>query len=170
MLDSNVNTLLFIAGGVSNPDELSAVELNAAADNGNLTCAIRAGYTLAMSNSDNFKDAGLCDEGNVDGWGYANYSGEWEFYFPALNAPPDSPEAKAKAFFTNWDRETTVDVVRRIGKKSTDPFQTGDEVDLFRFKLDFPQLSAPGDGQKNVSFKVVGAQQGLFRLGAPVTA
>ena len=104
----------------------------------NLSCTIVTGYTLNPTDSDTQNSRLLCDEGNAETRGNANYEATLQF---AREADPDTNTTSI--FIAPFEKFKHKGVegylVRRVGKKSTDAIAVGDRLDVFKVMSDNPR-------------------------------
>lgn len=135
-------TIWWVDDGVlTNPLAPSVAALNAAITGGdalNLSCTIVTGYTLNPTDSDTQSSRLLCDEGNSETRGFANYEGSLQFAREAT--PLTNTDSIFIAPFEKFKHKgETGFLIRRVGKKSTEDLAAGDRVDVFKFINDNPR-------------------------------
>jgi hypothetical protein len=133
MLNPNTTIVVIAESDVVNPLAPTAAELNGSSAH-NISCAITRGYTLNPTDSDTDDTASICDTGNVQNRLYDNYEGELTFFRDANLADNTSVYNTAFNFFK--DPDVRFWVYRRLGKKSTVAFATGDSIEGFLFVND----------------------------------
>lgn len=165
MVDLSVTKLLWVPdGGIASITAPTAAELTAAGVK-DLTCAIVAGYTLGMTDSDVISDKAACDDGNTTDYGRSNYEADMTFFSPDP-ADTTSVYATAKGLFTA--RNIYGYWVRRVGKPQSSAIVATDKVDIFYVSADWPRVQSGGDGSTFVKFGVKFGQQSKFKLNVAV--
>lgn len=142
MLNPNTTIVVIAESDVVNPLSPTAAELNGV-NAYNISCAITRGYTLNPTDSDTDDTASICDTGNVETRLYDNYEGELTFFRDANSADNTSVYNIAFNYFKIVDQRFFV--YRRLGKKSTVAFETGDTVEGFLFTNDRARSVDGGD-------------------------
>ena len=125
----------------------------------NFSCAVVRGYTLNPTDSDTDDSASICDSGNVENRLYDNYEGEFTMFREGDLTDTTSVFAKAFEFFKEPDKQHYI--VRRIGKRNTEPAAAGDEVEAFLFANDRIR-SVDGGDDGPIQFTVPELQQGNY--------
>ena len=164
MLNPNTTLWVIPADKVTDIRELTADQLNgtgspATTDALNFSCAVVRGYTLNPTDSDTDDSASICDSGNVENRLYDNYEGEFTMFREGDLSDTTSVFAKAFEFFKEPDKIHYI--VRRIGKRNTEPAAAGDEVEAFLFANDRIR-SVDGGDDGPIQFTVPELQQGDY--------
>jgi len=157
MLNPNTTITVLDEDLVTDIEELDAELLNASGVN--ISCAIVRGYTLNPTDSDTDDSASICDSGNVENRLYDNYEGELTMFRDADVLDNESVFNEAFAYFREPDRRFWV--IRRVGKKNTEPFVDGDEIEAFLFANDRTR-SVDGGDDGPIQFTVPMLQQGTY--------
>lgn len=158
MLNPNTTLWAIEADDVLDIHSLTAEELNAATTL-NFSCAVVRGYTLNPTDSDTDDSASICDSGNVENRLYDNYEGEFTMFREGDLDDDTSVFAKAFEFFKEPDKLHYI--VRRVGKRNTEPAAVGDEVEAFLFANDRIR-SVDGGDDGPIQFTVPELQQGTY--------
>ena len=154
MMSPNTRIDWYPENGFADPSKPTVAELNAGT---NISCAIQTGYTLGFTDSDTDDSKTICDEGNVQNRGFANYEASLSAFRDPLSANP--------TVFTTFrnifkDGRVTGWLVSRQGKKSAEPFVVADYISIFKVTSDYMQETA-GDSGGPVSVTVPFGQQGV---------
>ena len=107
----------------------------------------RTGYTLGPTTSETINDPELCVDVNATVYGASNFEGTFSV-FRFFDEETGQVDAESDEVFEAL-RTKGVEVwlaERETGKKSTEPFEVGDEVSLYRVLLDNPQKSSDRTG------------------------
>lgn len=162
----NPNTTLWVvdAADVTDIFKITPKDLNGPATPPgdsplNISCAIVRGYTLNPTDSDTDDSASICDSGNVENRLYDNYEAELTCFRDADVTDADSVFNKAFEFFKEPDRAHFI--VRRVGKRNTEPAAAEDEVEAFLFANDRIR-SVDGGDDGPIQFTIPELQQGLY--------
>lgn len=155
----NPNTTLWVIDEdlVTDIENIDATLINSSALN--ISCAIVRGYTLNPTDSDTDDSASICDSGNVENRLYDNYEGEITAFRDANILDNTSVFNQAFAYFLEPDRRFWI--IRRIGKKNTEPAVDGDQLEAFLFTNDRTR-SIDGGDDGPVQFTVPMLQQGHY--------
>lgn len=142
--------LAILAIAPADPEAPTVTELEAGID---ASCNIaKTGYTLGPTTSETINDPELCVDVNATVYGASNFEATFSV-FRFFDEETGQVDAVSDEVFEAL-RTKGVEVwiaERETGKKSTDPFEAGDEVSLYRVLLDNPQKSADRTGWiKNV--------------------
>lgn len=163
MLNPNTTLWAIDAANVTDILALTAEDLNGsgtpATDALNFSCAVVRGYTLNPTDSDTDDSASICDSGNVENRLYDNYEGEFTMFRDADTTDATSVFNKAFEYFKEPDRVHYI--VRRVGKRNTEPAAVGDEVEAFLFANDRIR-SVDGGDDGPIQFTVPELQQGNY--------
>lgn len=142
--------LAVLAIAPADPLALTVADLTAALD---ASCRIaKNGYSLGPTASETFADPALCEDVNSNVWGASNF----ESSIPVFRYFDDSTqlidEAGDEVYQALKEKGTEVWLVERESlKKSTDPWEIGDVVNVYRVLLDNPQKATDRTGYiKNV--------------------
>lgn len=157
MLNPNTTIVVIDEDLVTDIENIDAELLNSSAVN--ISCAIVRGYTLNPTDSDTDDSASICDSGNVENRLYDNYEGELTMFRDANVLDNTSVFNEAFAYFREPDRRFWV--IRRVGKRNTEPFVNGDEVEAFLFANDRTR-SVDGGDDGPIQFTVPLLQQGTY--------
>lgn len=155
----NPNTTIWVVDEdlITDIENLDAAMLNSSAVN--ISCAIVRGYTLNPTDSDTDDSASICDAGNIENRLYDNYEGELTMFRDADVLDNTSVFNAAFAYFRDPDRRFWV--IRRVGKRNTEPAANGDEVEAFLFTNDRTR-SVDGGDDGPIQFTVPLLQQGAY--------
>lgn len=164
MMNPNTTIWWFDEADLPNP---AAPEVGDFAAATNISCAIVTGYTLNATDSDTDDSKSICDEGNVASPTWDNYEGNVTFFRDADSE--DATSVYNLAFDLFQHKGATGYLVRRLGKKNTEPVTTGDIVSVFKFISDNPQDVDGGDTGP-IQFTVPFLPQGEMHLNVPVVA
>lgn len=163
MLNPNTTLWVIDADKVTDIMALTAADLNGTGtpDTGalNFSCAVVRGYTLNPTDSDTDDSASICDSGNVENRLYDNYEAEFTMFRDADSSDATSVFNKAFEYFKEPDRLHYV--VRRVGKRNTEPAAADDEVEAFLFANDRIR-SVDGGDDGPIQFTVPELQQGTY--------
>lgn len=163
MLNPNTTLWVIDADKVTDISAITAEDLNGTGTPGsgalNFSCAVVRGYTLNPTDSDTDDSASICDSGNVENRLYDNYEGEFTMFRDADTTDATSVFNKAFEYFKEPDKLHYV--VRRIGKRNTEPAAAGDEVEAFLFANDRIR-SVDGGDDGPIQFTVPELQQGNY--------
>ena len=162
----NPNTTIWVIDEelVTDIEQLDADTLNTSGIN--ISCAIVRGYTLNPTDSDTDDSASICDSGNVENRLYDNYEGELTAFRDADILDNTSVFNLAFNYFLNPDRRFWV--IRRLGKKNTEPAVDGDQIEAFLFTNDRTRSIDGGDDgpvQFTVPLLQAGHYTGYYFLG-----
>lgn len=162
----NPNTTLWVIDEdlVTDILNIDAALINSSAVN--ISCAIVRGYTLNPTDSDTDDSASICDSGNVENRLYDNYEGELTAFRDADILDNTSVFNTAFQYFVEPDRRFWV--IRRLGKKNTEPAVNGDQLEAFLFTNDRTRSIDGGDDgpiQFTVPLLQAGHYTGYFYLG-----
>lgn len=157
MLNPNTTIWVIDEDLVTDIENLDATLLNNSAVN--ISCAIVRGYTLNPTDSDTDDSASICDSGNVENRLYDNYEGELTMFRDADVLDNTSVFNTAFAYFREPDRRFWV--IRRVGKRNTEPAVNGDEIEAFLFANDRTR-SVDGGDDGPIQFTVPLLQQGHY--------
>ena len=164
MLNPNTTIWVIDEDLVTDIENIDATLLNTSAVN--ISCAIVRGYTLNPTDSDTDDSASICDSGNVENRLYDNYEGELTMFRDADILDNTSVFNQAFAYFLNPDRRFWI--IRRLGKKNTEPALDGDQLEAFLFTNDRTRSIDGGDDgpvQFTVPLLQAGHYTGYFYLG-----
>ena len=154
MMSPNTRIDWYAENAFADPSKPTVAELNAGT---NISCAIQTGYTLGFTDSDTDDSKTICDEGNVQNRGFANYEASLSAFRDPLSASP--------TVFTTFrnifkDGRVTGYLVSRQGKKASVAYTVDDYISLFKVTSDYMQESG-GDNGGPVSVTVPFGQQGV---------
>lgn len=168
MMAPNVRIDFIPEGGLANPREASATELNAGS---NLSPAITTGYTLGFTESDTDDSKSIIDEANVANPTRDNYEASLTFFMaPESVGSQDRLEIayqEAEALFGGNDRVTGW-LVMRVGYKANVDYAAGQEISLFKVTSDMRRITSE-DGAP-IMMEVPFLQQGEAYGNIPVAA
>lgn len=129
-------------GGVSNPNEPTAEELNSGT---NLSPAITTGYTLAFTDSDTDDSKSIIDEANVETPTRDNYEANIEFFLAEESEGSedevDQAYQEAEALF-GGDDFVEGWLVHRVGYKYDVDYAEDQKVSLFKVISDIRRISS----------------------------
>lgn len=157
MLNPNTTIWVIDEDLVTDIMNIDAALINSSAKN--ISCAIVRGYTLNPTDSDTDDSASICDSGNVENRLYDNYEGELTMFRDADILDNTSVFNEAFQYFVEPDRRFYV--IRRLGKKNTEPAVDGDQLEAFLFANDRTR-SIDGGDDGPVQFTVPMLQQGHY--------
>ena len=158
MMAPNTRIDWYPENGFADPENPTVAELNAGT---NISCAIVAGYTLGFTDSDTNDERSICDEGNVQTRGFANYEASLSFFRAPLAATdPDSLVYDAARDIFKSELHVSGFLVSRQGKKAGQAYVVGDNVNLFKVTSDLYR-DVSGDAGASIQFEVPFLQQGV---------
>lgn len=157
MLNPNTTLWVIDADDVLDINDITADDLNTEALN--FSCAVVRGYTLNPTDSDTDDSASICDSGNVENRLYDNYEGEFTMFRDADVSDTTSVFNQAFEYFKEPDKRFYI--IRRIGKRNTEPAVAGDELEAFLFTNDHLR-SVDGGDDGPIQFTVPMLQQGHY--------
>lgn len=162
LVDSDITKLVVVPGGVADVNKPTVTEFNEGID---ITCAVVAGYTLGMTDSNTIEGRSVCDKGNTTDYGSANYEGNLQFFLEADEDETAETSAYKRAadFFTT--RGIQFDIIRRIGKPHDVDGSADDKVEVFGFTTDYPQFTSGAEGDAYATFTQPLGQQSRFSEG-----
>jgi hypothetical protein len=169
MMSPNTRIDWFPENAFANPEEPTIAELNAGT---NISCAIVAGYTLGFTDSDTNDERSICDEGNVQTRGFANFEASLSFFRAPLDASdPDSLVYDAARDIFKGELHVTGYLVSRQGYKSNVAYAEGQHISLYKVTSDLYR-DISGDPGSSIQFEVPFMQQGTalanYEIPAPV--
>lgn len=145
MVNTDITKIVWIPGGVKDLTKPTLAELNKGVD---ITCAIVAGYTLGMEESEMVDgERYLCSKGVAKRRGAGNYNGEFTFGREADEDATEQNSAFLRAANAFANPGVVGDIIRR-GGVATDPasalpatenFKVGQTIEIYRFETDYPQ-------------------------------
>lgn len=156
MLNPNTTLVVTTEGAIADPTAPTATALNAGT---NISCAVTRGYTMNPTDSDTDDTASICDTGNTKTRLFDNYEGELTMFKDANSADGASVYNVAFALFKTPDQR--VWIWRRLGKKNTVTFSSGDVVEGFLFSNDRTR-SVDGADTGPIQFTVPLLPQGNY--------
>lgn len=168
MLNPNTTIVVVPEADVVNPLAPDKAVLNGPTAM-NISCAVTRGYTMNPTDSDTDDTASICDTGNVQTRLFDNYEGELTMFRDANIADASSVYNLAFNYFKDVDQRFWV--YRRVGKKSTMPFEDGDLIEGFLFTNDRTRSVDGGDSgpvQFTVPLLAQGNYTGYTYVGAVV--
>lgn len=129
----------------ANPDAITLVELEAGLD---ASCRIaKNGYALGPTASETFADPALCEDVNSSVWGASNFESTipvFRYFDDTTNLVDEQGDEVYQAL---KEKGTEVWLAERESlKKSTDPWEAGDVVNVYRVLLDNPQKASDRTG------------------------
>lgn len=137
--------LAILATAPANPEAPTLAELTAGID---ASCRIaKTPYTLGPTTSETVNDPELCRDVNATVYGASNYEGQiapFRYYDDATGMVDETGDAVFQAL-----KEKGVEVwlvERESAKKSTDAWEAGDEVCVYRALLDNPKKNSDRNG------------------------
>lgn len=134
----------------ADPDGITLAELTAALD---ASCRIaKNGYSLGPTASETFADPALCEDVNSNTWGASNFESSIPVFRYYDDVTQQVDELGDEVYQALKEKGTEVWLVERESlKKSTDPWEAGDVVSVYRALLDNPQKPSDRTGYiKNV--------------------
>ncbi|MGP5199943.1 phage tail tube protein [Brachybacterium alimentarium] len=137
--------LAILAIAPENPEAPTVTELEAGID---ASCNIaKTGYTLGPTTSETINDPELCVDVNSTVYGASNFEGTFGVFRFYDEETGQVDEQGDEVFQALKAKGTEVWLVEReTAKKSTEAFEAGDEVSLYRVLLDNPQKSSDRTG------------------------
>jgi hypothetical protein len=137
--------LAVLATAPANPDAITLTELTSALD---ASCRIaKNGYALGPTASETFADPALCEDVNSNVWGASNFEASipvFRYFDDSTNLVDEEGDEVYQAL---KEKGTEVWFVERESlKKSTDPWEAGDVVSVYRGLLDNPQKGSDRTG------------------------
>ena len=166
MMSPNTRIDWYPINGFADPENPTIEELNAGT---NISCAIAQGYTLNFTASDTDDSKTICDEGNVQNRGFANYEASLPFFMDGIG---DNPTVFATAYdlFSGNERVEGY-LVSRQGFKSTVPYAQGQNISIYHVMSDLARVVV-GEGSAPIQFEVPFLPQGFgianYEIPAPV--
>lgn len=155
----------------ADPKAVTVAELTAGID---ASCRVLAGdFNIGPSNSETVNEKELCVEGNAVAFGASNAAIEFSpfRYFDEAGAadPGDGTDDIGDAVFQAVKEKGTRlwAAVRETSKLSTDPWEAGDEVDVYEFITDNPQRV---DLSGYIKRRTIGGFQNMWLNGTVVDA
>lgn len=133
---------------------------------------VASDYNVTPASSETIDEKELCVEGNAVAFGPSNATIEFSpfRYFDDLGAaePTEAEEIGDAVFQATKTKGTRLWIYQReTSKKSTDAWESGDEVDGYEFLTDNPQhLERTG----YIKRRIVGAYQDMFLNGEVASA
>ena len=154
MASPNTRIDWYDSAAFADPSKPKVPELNAGT---NISCAITTGYTLGFTDSDTDDSKTICDEGNVQNRGFANYEASLSAFRDPLSAAPT-----VFTTFRDIFKDGRVEgwLVVRQGKKSAVPYTVADYISIFKVTSDYMQEQG-GDNGGPVTVTVPFGQQGV---------
>lgn len=167
MMSPNTRIDWYPLNGFANWEEPTIAELNAGT---NISCAIAQGYTLNFTASDTDDSKTICDEGNVQNRGFANYEASLSFYRAPIDATDEQSTTfeLARAIFKGNERVEGY-LVSRHGWKSSVPYAAGQHVSIFHVMSDLSR-TVSGEGGQPIQMEVPFLSQGNARANYEVAA
>lgn len=155
MMSPNTRIDWYPLNAIADPAKPTVAELNAGI---NISCAIQTGYTLGFTDSDTDDSKTICDEGNVQNRGFANY----EASLTAFRDPIDVTNTTVFTTFRDLFKDGRVEgyLVSRQGKKAAMPYVAEDYISIFKVTSDYMQESG-GESGGPVTVTVPFGQQGV---------
>jgi hypothetical protein len=137
--------LAVLATAPADPDAVTLAELTSALD---ASCRIaKNGYALGPTASETFADPALCEDVNSSVWGASNFESTipvFRYFDDTTNLVDEEGDEVYQAL---KEKGTEVWLVERESlKKSTDPWEAGDVVNVYRALLDNPQKASDRTG------------------------
>ena len=163
MMSPNTRIDWYPEGAFANPAEPTEAELNAGT---NISCAIVTGHTLNFTDSDTDDSKTICDEGNVQNRGFANYEANISIFRDPLGADP-TVFTTARDIFK--DGRVAGWLVSRQGYKSSVAYAEDQDVSLYSVLSDYVRTTA-ADGGGPVQVEIPFMQQGEAYANVPVVA
>lgn len=165
MVDQGKTKLVWVAGdtGIANPAAPTTAELEAgtAVD---ITCLVVATYEVRADGSETTNERAVCETANVVAPTIQNYMGNLPLFrqFDGTTGAPETDDALNLFEFgeVGW-------LVRRTGMPYTTAWTVGDQVEVYKFMADTPQVTG-GAGEGYLKATVPLLQQGTFNLKAIV--
>lgn len=168
MMNPNTTIWWVAEGGFVDPENPTPEEVNAGE---NISCAIVTGFTLNPTDSSTDDSRSICDEGNVSTPTYDNYEASLTIYRTSVTTGATTGldaiyETAFELFKHKWVEGY---LVRRIGKKNTEPAAEGDLVSVFKVMSDNPRDISGGD-EGPIQMTIPFLQQGFMRLNVELAA
>lgn len=162
MMSPNTRIDWYPESGFVDPAAPTLAELNGGT---NISCAIVTGYTLGFTDSDTDDSKTICDEGNRQNRGFANYEATLNFFRDAIG---DAPTVFSEARDIFKDGRVTGWLAVRHGKKSTVAYEAGDVYSLFKVTSEFERvISADGGGPIQVEYPFLPQGEAYSNATAP---
>lgn len=161
MMSPNTRIDWFPLNAFAVPGAVTAPEANAGT---NISCAIVTGYTLGFTDSDTDDSKTICDEGNVQNRGFANYEANLAIYRDPLGANP-TVFSTTRDIFKDGRVEGWLMV--RHGFKSGKEYALGQNYSLFKVMSDFVRTTAADKGgpvQVEIPFMQQGEAYGNAKI------
>lgn len=163
MVDQGVTKLFWVPGnaGIANAAAPTTTELNLGVD---LTCIMVSTYEVRADASDTTNERAVCETANVVAPTIQNYMGNLAL-FRQLDATTGVPETDDP--INTFEYGALGWFVRRLGKPYTTAWTAADQVEVYKFMSDTPQIQG-GTGEGYLKATVPLLQQGTFDLKAVV--
>lgn len=137
--------LAVLATAPADPTALTVADLTASLD---ASCRIaKNGYTLGPTASETFADPALCEDVNSNVWGASNFESSipvFRYFDETTKLVDETGDEVFQALKTKGQEVWLVE--RESLKKSTDPWEVGDVVNVYRALLDNPQKASDRTG------------------------
>lgn len=163
MVDQGKTKLVWVPGdaGIADVSAPTATELNGGVD---LTCIMVSSYEVRADGSDTTNERAVCETANVVAPTIQNYMGNL-ILFRQFDDTTGAPEADDP--INTFDYTTLGWFVRRLGKPYSSVFASTDQVEVYKFMSDTPQIQG-GTGEGYLKATVPLLQQGQFDIKAQV--
>lgn len=165
MVDNGRTKLTWVAGesGIASPSAPTTAELNGV-NATDITCLVVSTYEVRADGSDTTNERAVCETADVVSPTIQKYMGSLPLFrqFDAGTGVPEADDVVALFEFgeVGW-------LVRRTGKPYSTAWTAGDQVEVYKFMVDNPQLGG-GTGEGNLKGTVPLFPQGVFDLNAIV--
>lgn len=162
-VDQGVTKLAWVPGdnGIADSSAPTLLELQASGVI-DLTCLMVTTYEVRADAADTTNERAVCDVANVVTPTIANYMGNMMLFRDWDNTTEEFTMSDALALFTlghlGW-------FVRRLGLPQATAFANGQQVEVYKFMTDHPQVQG-GTGEGYLKATVPLFQQGDFDLQA----
>lgn len=165
LVDQGVTRLTWVPGddGIADVNAPTVTELEAGVD---LTCQMVSTYEVRADGSDTTSERAVCDTANVDTPTVANYMGRFELF---RDWDSDAEEWTSDDVLEWLEYKQPGYFVRRLGLPMTEAYAAGQQVEVYKFMPDHPQIQG-GTGTGFLKATVPMLQQGVFTLKAEVAA
>lgn len=165
MVDQGKTKLYWVAGdaAITNVSAPTVAQLNAGVD---ITCLTVSTYEVRADASDTTNERAVCETANVVAPTIQNYMGNLVLFrqFDDTTGVPEADDTLNTFEFgeVGW-------FVRRLGKSHDTAWAANDQVEVYKFMVDNPQIQG-GTGEGYLKATVPLLQQGTFDLKAVVAA
>ena len=163
LVDQGVTKLLLVPGedGIADVNAPKLSELVLGRD---LTCQMVTTYEVRADNSDTTNERAVCETANVVTPTVQNYMGRYDLF---REWDADTQQWSAEDVLAYLQYGSVHYFVRRLGLPADAPFEEGQQVEVYKFMADTPQIQG-GTGEGYLKAVVPLLQQGAFSVKATV--